>query len=295
MERSKLAVILLLCIVSASAGFLLARMPGLKEPTGYPALDTWSEKGVTAPVPQVVPVPTPGLGGRGATESYESGMNTERKIIQRASVRIEVKDFQARSDALFEIVERSNGFVSDSYSYVTATGHRRGEITIRVPKDKFLSAIHELEQLGTVQSKQISGEDVTEEYIDLQARLNNSERQEKRLLEILEKADEVKDILEVERELERVRGEIERLTGRITYLENRVELATISVSLYEPEPITQSWGIRDALRTSFAGFVAVIRGLIIAVGYLLPFVILVGLGWLLKARVIPRLRRRAQK
>jgi hypothetical protein len=290
MERSKLAVILVLCVVSALAGFLLATMPGLKEPTGYSAIDTWSDKGLPAPVPQVIP--SPGLGGEVASESYDSDINTERKIIQRASLRIEVEDFQASSDALFRIVEQSDGFISDSYSYVTDTGRKRGDITIRVPTDKFLSVIRELEQLGTVQSKQISGEDVTEEYIDLQARLNNSERQEKRLLEILDKAEEVKDILEVERELERVRGEIERLTGRITYLENRIELATITVSLYEPEPITQSWGIRDALRASFAGFVAVIRGLIIAIGYFLPLVILVGIGWLFKARVIPRLRKK---
>ena len=290
MERSKLAVILVLCVVSALAGFLLATMPGLKEPTGYSAIDTWSDKGFPEPLPQVPA--SSGLGGEVASESYDSGINTERKIIQRASLRIEVEDYQASSDALFRIVEQSDGFISDSYSYVTDTGRKRGDITIRVPTDKFLSVIRELEQLGTVQSKQISGEDVTEEYIDLQARLNNSERQEKRLLEILDKAEEVKDILEVERELERVRGEIERLTGRITYLENRIELATITVSLYEPEPITQSWGIRDALRASFAGFVAVIRGLIIAIGYFLPLVILVGIGWLFKARVIPRLRKK---
>jgi hypothetical protein len=292
MERSKLAIILVLCIVSASAGFLLATMSGLNEST-YSPIDTWSEKGFPAPVPQVIS--SPGSGERGASESYDSGIDTERKIIQCASLRIEVEDFQASSDALFEIVERSDGFISDWYSYVTDTGRKRGDITIRVPKDTFLGVIRELEPLGTVQSKQISGEDVTEEYIDLQARLNNSERQEKRLLEILDKADEVKDILEVERELARVRGEIEQLTGRITYLENRVELATISVSLYEPEPITQSWGIRDALRASFAGFVSVIRGLIIAIGYILPLVILVGLGWLFKARVIPWLRRGAHK
>lgn len=290
MERSKLAVILVLCMISLAAGFGLA---GLREARYTTPIETWNEKGLPVPMPQVTPLPTP---RSGEWMTSGSDLSAERKIIQRASLSIEVKDFQTASDTLFNIVEQSNGFVSDSYSYVTATGRRRGEITIRVPRGKFLPVIHELEQLGTVQSKQISGEDVTEEYIDLQARLNNSLRQEKRLLEILEKAEEVKDILEVERELERVRSEIERLTGRITYLENRVELATISVSLYEPEPITQSWGIRDALRASFVGFVTVIRGLIIAVGYLLPLIILLGTGWLLKARVIPRLRkRRAQQ
>jgi len=128
----------------------------------------------------------------------------------------------------------------------------------------------------------------------LTARLNNSERQEQRLLEILDMANNTKEVLEVEREVWRVRTEIERLTGRIKYLENRVELATISVSLYEPEPITHSWGIRDAIRSAFGGFVSVIRGLIILVGYALPILILVGFGWLVKTKLMPRLGKKRE-
>ena len=228
----------------------------------------------------------------GTSESRYTDADTERKIIQHASLRIEVKDFQSSSDAVIDIVERLNGFISDSHSYVTDTGRKRGSITIRIPADRFIAVIDEIACVGNVKSKDTSGEDVTEEYIDLTARLNNSERQEQRLLEILDMAKEVKEVLEVEREVWRVRTEIERLTGRIKYLENRVELATISVSLYEPEPITHSWGIRDAIHSAFEGFVSVIRGLIILVGYALPILILVGFGWLVKTKLMPRLRRK---
>jgi len=284
-RNTAIAVIVVLCLLSASIGFFLAPVSDFGEPTGY---YSQSPEGSS---PDYWPVPAPAEKGASGSLYTTTTMDAEQKIIQRASLSIEVDDFQARSDALSRIVERSDGFISNSYSYVTDTGRKRGEITIRVPKDAFLSVISEIEQLGTVQSKQTSGEDVTEEYIDLTARLNNSERQEKRLLEILELAEDVEDILDVERELARVRGEIEQLTGRITYLENRVELATISISLYEPEPITHSWGIRDAFRAAFEGFVSVIRGLIIAIGYVLPLLIVVGIAWLIKAKVIPRLRR----
>jgi hypothetical protein len=289
-RNTAIAVVIVLCLLSASIGFILAPVSDFGEPAGYPSRSTSDSYNGQSQVPLPAAAP-PGLVEKGAAGSYTTGLDTEQKIIQRASLSIEVDDFQARSDALSRIVERSDGFISNSYSYVTDTGRKRGEITIRVPKDAFLSVISDIEQLGTVQSKQTSGEDVTEEYIDLTARLNNSERQEKRLLEILELADDVEDILDVERELARIRGEIEQLTGRITYLENRVELATISVSLYEPEPITHSWGIRDAFRAAFEGFVSVIRGLIIAIGYVLPLLILVGIAWLIKAKVLPRLRR----
>jgi len=302
MEKyTKVAVVVVLCILAASAGFMVASLPlGSKGPTDYSPpkpYPVYPEEGIekTAigggkgfPVPAVVPTPAPA--GRGTSESRDT--DTERKIIQTASLRIEVKDFQSSSDAVIDIVERSNGFISDSHSYVTDTGRKRGSITIRIPADRFIAVIDEIACVGDVKSKDTSGEDVTEEYIDLTARLNNSERQEQRLLEILDMANNTKAVLEVEREIWRVRTEIERLTGRIKYLENRVELATISVSLYEPEQITHSWGIRDAIRSAFGGFVSVIRGLIILVGYALPILILVGFGWLVKTKLMPRLKKK---
>jgi len=300
MEKyTKIAAVIVLCVLAASAGFFASSLSELKGPIEYSDEDVWGGKGFPAPIPPpaVMPIPTPTPAemptsvGRETPESQYTNANTERKIIQRASLSIEVEDFKASSDAVIGIVERSGGFVSDSYSYVTETGHKRGDITLRVPTHEFLPVIAEIEQIGTVKSKHISGEDVTEEYIDLTARLNNSERQEQRLLEILDMAKDVKEVLEVERELERVRNDIERLTGRINYLENRAELATISVSLYEQEPITHSWGIRDALSAAFEAFVSVIRGLIILVGYALPLLILVGIAWFVKSKLMPRLRR----
>ena len=308
-KYSKVAVVVLLCILAASAGFMLASLPpGSKGPTDYSQQKGYPTGGGGGfALPPELPMPTPvpraapeSLMPRyaektmsvGTHESRYSDADTERKIIQRASLSIEVEDFQSSSDAVINIVERYNGFISDSHSYVTDTGRKRGDIIIRVPTDKFLVVIAEMEHLGTVKSKSTSGEDITEEYINLKARLNNSERQEQRLLEIMDMANNTKEVLEVEREIWRVRTEIERLTGRIKYLENRVELATISVSLYEPEPITHSWGIRDAIRSAFECFVSVIRGLIILVGYALPILILVGLGWLVKTKLMPRLRRK---
>ncbi|HIH37231.1 MAG TPA: DUF4349 domain-containing protein [Methanocellales archaeon] len=265
-----------------------------------------AEEGSVEPMPAPAPMPAPmpptmtkqadtAISVGGGTADYQYiDTDTDQKIIHRASLSIEVVDFQASSNALILIVERSDGFVSDSYSYVTGTGLKRGDFTLRVPTDKFLSVISEIEQIGDVKSKHTSGQDVTEEYIDLRARINNSERQEQRLLEILDMANNTTEVLEVEREIWRVRGEIEQLTGRINYLENRIELATISVSLYEQEPITHSWGIRDAFRAAFEAFVSVIRGFIILIGYAVPILILVGLGWFIKSRLMPKLRMKGK-
>lgn len=278
--------ILLLCLLSASIGVVLSPLADYQKPSGNAVYPSWAGADYDRPV--LVNA------GKGAAESPAgaSDADADRKIIQRASLSIEVPDFRMSEEAVIRAVARSNGFISSSYAYVTETGRHRGEITVRVPTDSFLGLVAELELLGRVQTKHLSGEDVTEEYTDLRARLNNSQRQELRLLEILELAETVEEVLQVERELARVRGEIEQMTGRLTYLENRIELASITVALYEPEPITQSWGIRDALRAAFAGFVAVIRGMIIALGYLLPILILLGLGWLVTAKLVPKVWRR---
>lgn len=278
--------ILLLCLLSASIGVVLSPLADYQKPSGNAVYPSRAGADYDRPVPANT--------GKGAAESPAgtSDADADRKIIQRASLSIEVPDFRTSEEAVIRAVARSNGFISSSYAYVTETGRQRGEITVRVPTDSFLGLVTELELLGRVQTKHLSGEDVTEEYTDLRARLNNSQRQELRLLEILELAETVEEVLKVEHELARVRGEIEQMTGRLTYLDNRIELASITVALYEPEPITQSWGIRDALRAAFAGFVAVIRGMIIALGYLLPILILLGLGWLVTAKLVPKVWRR---
>ena len=301
MEKyTKIAVVVVLCVLAASVCFMIASSPRSKGPTDYSqpkSYPAYPEMGIPTTVEEETAIGGDkrvlAPAGRGTSELQYT--DTERNIIQMASLNIEVEHFQSSFDAVMDIVERYNGFISNSHMHVTGTGRKEGRITIRVSTDMFLACITEIEHVGTVKSKHISGEDVTEEYIDLNARLNNSGRQERRLREILDMANNTKEVIEVERDLWRVRGEIERLTGRMKYLENRVELATIHVSLNEPEPITHSWGIRDALRSAFGGFVSVIRGLIIFAGYALPLLILVCIGWLVKSKLIPRLRKGKSK
>jgi len=218
----------------------------------------------------------------------------ERKIISTASLSMEVKSVQATFNEITRIVQASGGFISSSSTY-DAAGRKSGDMTVRVPQKNFYSTIEQVEALGTVKSKQISGQDVTEEFIDLSARLDNLKKQESRLQEILKTATTVKDVLEVEKELERVRGEIERLTGRLNYLNQSVEMSTISVSASEPAPIAgEGLGITDALKEAVRGFIESVKGIIIFIGYILPIAVFIAVViavvlWF-KRKVLPRLR-----
>lgn len=218
----------------------------------------------------------------------------ERKIISTASLSMEVKSVQVAISEITRIVQAGGGFISSSSTYEIA-GRKNGEITVRVPQKNFYSAIEQIEALGTVKSKQISGQDVTEEFIDLDARLGNLKKQEARLSDILKTATTVKDVLEVERELERVRGEIERLTGRLNYLNQSVEMSTISVSASEPEPIAGGGlGITDALKEAARGFIESVKGIIIFTGFILPIAIFIAVIYVValwfKRKVLPGLR-----
>lgn len=215
-------------------------------------------------------------------DSDEAGETTIiRKVITTGDLAIEVDDASAAVDEIISITQVAGGFVSSSSVYDNYYGESTGKagyVTVRIPQSGFISVMDEIEAIGAVTSKSISGRDVTEEYVDLSARLGNLERQELRLLEILNMTTTVDEVLDVERELGRIRGEIESLTGRLNYLNDRVDLSTINVRVSEPRSITHSWGLRDALSDSVNGFISTVNGLIVLIGYVLPILIFVTVG-----------------
>lgn len=228
-------------------------------------------------------------------ESYGNGVQTaeSRKVITTGELSLEVDDASVTVDSIINITQTAGGFVSSSSvydSYYEDNTHKQGHVTVRIPASGFNFVIDEIGSLGRVTSKSISGTDVTEEYIDLSARLDNLELQEARLQEIMNMTETVEDVLDVEDELWRVRGEIESLTGRLNYLNNKIEFSTIHVYVTEPRPITHAWGLRDALSDSVEGFIASVNALIVFIGYALPIIIFVTVT----GTVIVLIRRRTR-
>ncbi len=228
------------------------------------------------------------------TANNKNTIPIERKIISNAYLQIEVNSAESAVNKITNITQAHGGFISSS-SLSNIGGRSNGQVTFRVPQADFYPAIEEIEALGTVESRQVSGQDVTEEFIDLDARLGNLKKQELRLQEILKTAVTVKDILEVEHELERVRGEIERLTGRLNFLNQSVEMSTITVSAIEPASFVSSGtGVADTLRQAAGGFIESLRSIIIFTGYIIPvllFITLILLAALeIKKKIVPRFR-----
>jgi hypothetical protein len=219
------------------------------------------------PVPTVVPT---------YAQGYTGEMAPDQKIIRTAGVNLEVGNVTTTLDPLKEIAVAHRGYIG-SMSVNTQYGDRLyAVLTMRVPATEFDSTITEIKALGTLKSESLSADDVTEEYVDLQARRTALASQLAQYNRIMERAENVSEILEVQVQIERVQVELDRIDGRLKYLDNRVDYGTITVTLEEPEPVGggEGFSIVSVINESIAGFLAVTAGLIVLLISIIPLIIL---------------------
>ncbi|HEX6183332.1 MAG TPA: DUF4349 domain-containing protein [Pyrinomonadaceae bacterium] len=211
----------------------------------------------------------------------------ERKIIRNATLTLEVEQPTKAMQVIASIAESRGGFVvtSDSVRHVGTKGSKSYEVVtveIRVPSAQFDAALAEIRAAaGSVTAQKITGKDVTEEYIDLEARLRTQKALEAQLMEIMKRAEEVEDAISVQRELTNVRTEIERVEGRRRFLENQSSLSTISVTLQPPAPLIGTTGFFQGVGAAFGEGIdiaaAVTLFLIRVLLALLPIALFLGL------------------
>ncbi len=225
----------------------------------------------------------------------------ERKVIKSAYLEVEIEKgkFENVIFSLTALAEQNGGFISNTQSYSDVDGNlTSGSITIRILHDQYNSALEKIKNMGVVKSISISGQDVTQEYVDLESRLRNFKAQEVILLDLMAQSKEVLDSIEVQRELSFVQEQVEVIRGRMNYLDNMVSFSTIDVFIFEPEPITTStgWGFLDALRRGLRGAVTVFNGFLVFLIAASPVLIVIAIILIIVWQVIrARKRRRAVK
>ena len=233
-------------------------------------------------------------GGVAAPSQDQS--NLDRKIIQTASLDLQVEDVADAFRKVGQIASAAGGFVLESSTSYTDE-RPQADITIRVPAEQYESVMEELRGLAVkVEKENSKAQDVTEEYIDLQAQLRNDQAIESRYIELLDRAQNITEVLTVQDRLDQVRLEIERVQGRINAINTLVDLGTISVHLEAPpvaEPKSEvkvdplgaagkSWEASLVfLRAVSAGFLVVV----VFLWWLVPVAVVAGVGlgyWLLR-------------
>jgi hypothetical protein len=155
-------------------------------------------------------------------------------IARTASLSLVVKDFGSVESRVKDLTTRHSGYIGELNTATPPDAAKTFSATLRIPSAQLEPALAELKQLGRVDQERQSGEEVTEQYTDLAARLKNSRATELRLLDVLRNnTGKVKDVLEVENEISRVRGEIEEMEADQRALQSRIDFVTVQLSVAE--------------------------------------------------------------
>jgi hypothetical protein len=222
------------------------------------------------------------------------------RVIQTASLTVSVArgKFDETVDEARSIAARFGGFVvSSTASQGFENRLVRGTLVVRVPARSYADAVRSIAGLGRVEGRDESGQDVSQEFVDLEARVRHLRAVETQLLELLERANTVAAALAVQSQLNQVQLELEQARGRLQYLDDQVSYATISLALHERLPVAAQdkgrWGIVDAWRTAVHNVVAVVGWTFVAVATAAPALVLLLLAYLIGRRIVRRRPARA--
>ncbi len=205
-------------------------------------------------------------------------------LIRLAHVSLEVASLDSAIGAARQIVHRNGGLAAGLNRNIAASWRPEAALTLRVPVNRLDATVEALGALGRVEAVNVTTQDVSEEFVDVTARLENARRLERRLLELLSRGTgKLTDILQVEEKLASVREEVERIEGRRRYLKVRSDMSTIELALHEagtpPAPLVSS-AFGDAFAQARRNFMVLMTAGIEASGIVLPILVAAGGVWL---------------
>jgi hypothetical protein len=221
-------------------------------------------------------------------------------VIRQAQLSITVASgaFDSKLTDVRTLVELAGGYIAGTDAQVpqSDTQIRTGVINFMVPAANFDSVLDQLAKVGKLQNEHITGLEVGSQYVDLRARLANAEAQRNAMLTLLTQAKTISDIIQVQNQIGQITVQIEQLKGQIKYLDDNTSYSSVTVKLTESGAPAQtassdSWGFATALGNAEHNFVTTINYAITGLGAVGPFLILLGLGYLLWRRrgtVLPR-------
>ncbi|RKS86222.1 uncharacterized protein DUF4349 [Microbacterium sp. AG790] len=266
--------------------------------------------GAMVPAPESRLGATSGSGAAGGAASdgaTGAASGADREIAVSASATVEVKDAASAAQAIAAVATASGGYVESQSTGTTpvmsvvpptdtsmmAPAPSSAWITVRVPADGLSKVVTGLSELGTVTASETSRRDVTTETLDLQARVSALESSVARLTELMTQSSSTADLIAAEAALAARQSELDSLRQQLAWTQSQVAMSTLTVSLVEPSPAVSAdpAGFGDGLAAGWSGLIVTLNGLVVAIGFLLPWL---GVAAVIAALVvlIVRVRRR---
>ena len=303
MKRPKkprvLLPVVLLAVVLAACSAATSAPASTRSAFGDSALTrTGAKAGVAVGAPTSAGAGSPEQAAKGNGVPVPQAFDPDRALILSASIALRAADPWAISDKAQQVATALGGDVT-GLSQSGRSDDRSANLVLRVPSDRFNEALRQLRGLDAeVVSSNVDGKDVTDQFVDLKARLAAKQAEEQRYLALLARADKIDDILKIDQALVAVRTQVEQLTGQINGISQRTKFSTISVSIAPAVPaITadpKAWDPARTIATAVAALALVLRGVadlaiwLVIFGWI-PLVILGGV--LLVGRAALRGRR----
>jgi hypothetical protein len=235
-----------------------------------PASDAVESRGYeqSMPMATAAPAAAPMEAPAGGTtnSSVEPQPAQQRLVIRTAEMSIVVSNTLEQINAISKLAAQYGGFVVQSGTSKVGNDALQGQITLRVDAKNFDAALSDIRRLAVdVQSENIRGEDVTAEFVDLEAQLKNLEAAEAQLNKIMEQAFNTEDVLNVYQQLTQIRGQIEQIKGRMKFLSQSAALSTINVNLI-PDALAQpvevgGWRLEGVAKDAVEALIATLQGL----------------------------------
>ncbi len=223
-------------------------------------------------------------------ESIDAAQATERKIIKEGTITFQTTNAKQTQQLIAKTAAASNAYISEDE--INDYGGERTEhrVTVRIPAEKFDSFLATIsESAETLDSKKVSAKDVTEEYVDIEARIKTKKELETRYAQLLQRAAKVSEVLEIEKEMGTLRAEIESIEGRLRYLKSQVAFSTLTVIYYERG--ASAFGFFTKFSEALANGWVYLQAFLIALVSLWPFLIIGVVGYFL----LKKFRRKNKK
>ncbi|GAA2449587.1 DUF4349 domain-containing protein [Streptomyces macrosporus] len=224
-------------------------------------------------------------------------------VVRTASLIVTVRDVPGALARARDAVEAAGGHVAGESTDRDSEGHERSRVTLRVPPAEYEEVLEELAGLGKLVERKVSAKDVTDRVVDVESRIRTQKASVERVRELMDEATKLSDVVTLESELSARQADLEALQARLESLEERTGMATVTLSLHEPDgtPVREedgAPGFGEALAAGWDAFVTALRWIVVVIGAVLPFAaaaLVVALVWRLVRRRLPEGLRRPSR